>query len=308
MKTLVTGGSGFIGSNLVRLLLDKKHKVRVLDNLSSGHKKNIDNLDVEFIYGDIRNQDVVDYATDDIDIIFHLAASVGRQKSIDNPQEDSSINIIGTLNIIEAMKRRKIPKIVFSSSAAVYGELLTTVIDENHELNPDSPYGVSKLAAEKHLLAAAEIFGFKAVCLRYFNVYGKNQRYDAYGNVIPIFANNLSKNKDIIIFGDGEQTRDFVNVKDVALANYLSATIEQDTNIFNIGSGNTITINDLAKKMCEFHGLDVKVNYAPKRAGDVIHCKADIAKINKRLGFTPGKNLEEELLEYLTWFNDDITT
>jgi nucleoside-diphosphate-sugar epimerase len=306
MNALVTGGAGFIGSNIVKLLLENKYRVKVIDNLSTGNMRNLQGLDVEFVRGDICTPQLLSNNSKDIDVIFHLAASVGRQKSIDNPQEDSLVNVIGTLNVIEAAKINSIPRIVYSSSAAIYGELMTPVINEDHPQNPDSPYGVSKLAAEKHLLAGSAIYGFKAIGLRYFNVYGINQRYDAYGNVIPIFAKNIFSRKYITIYGDGEQTRDFVNVKDVAMANYLAATSEIETDVFNVGSGISITINFLADCMRKISQLDTDIRYAPKRVGDVIHCKADIAKINKCLGFSPAVNIESELVNYLNWFKADL--
>ena len=152
MKALVTGGAGFIGSNVVKLLAANHHQVVVVDDLSTGNIGNLANLDVEFVRGDICKQSFLYDVSKNVDVLFHLAASVGRQKSIDRPQEDSYINVIGTLNVIDIAKKRSIPKIVYSSSAAIYGELVTDIIDERHPQNPYSPYGVSKLAAEKHLL------------------------------------------------------------------------------------------------------------------------------------------------------------
>jgi len=246
-RALVTGGAGFIGSNVVELLLQKDWNVRVIDDLSSGYFRNIENLDIEFIKSDICDSDAVMKACNNCDAVFHLAACVGRQKSIDSPFLDSRTNLIGTISVLEGMKKNNVKKIVYSSSAAIFGELLTPSIDENHPLNADSPYGVSKLAAEKMILAYSGIYGINSICLRYFNIYGRNQRFDLYGNVIPIFAKRIFSGEKIIIFGDGEQTRDFVNVKDVARANYLAATTERKTGVYNVGSGSSITINSLAE-------------------------------------------------------------
>jgi nucleoside-diphosphate-sugar epimerase len=306
MKALVTGGLGFIGSNLVQLLLSKDYDVTVIDNLSSGYKENVDSFDVQVIEGDIRNRTLLLDSMRGIDIVFHLAASVGRQKSIDNPQEDSEVNIIGTLNIIEGMKKHAVNKIVYSSSAAIYGELKTEVINETHPINPDSPYGVSKLAAEKHILASADLYGFKAICLRYFNVYGINQRYDVYGNVIPIFAHRIYTNESLTIYGNGQQTRDFINVKDVAMANYLVSKELEKTEVYNLGSGRSITINQLAESMRKISGINNPIHYAPKRPGDVLHCKADITRIQKDLEFYPSSKIEEGLMEYLKWYQSDL--
>ena len=195
MKALVTGGSGFIGSNIVNLLVGEGYEVRVLDNLSSGYLVNIqDHItkgNVEFVGGDVRDYASVEKAMENVDVVFHLAASVGRQRSLDHPQLDSSVNLIGTVNVLEAMKKCGVHRIVYSSSAAMFGELVTPTIDENHPQNADSPYGVSKLAAEKMVLAYAGIYDITGVCLRYFNIYGVNQRFDLYGNVIPIFAKRI---------------------------------------------------------------------------------------------------------------------
>ena len=305
MKALVTGGAGFIGSNLVKLLIENDHEVIALDNLSTGYEENLLSMGVQLIIGDIRDIGLLSTIMKGIDVVFHLAASVGRQKSIEKPREDSEINIMGTLNVIEAMKKHNVPTIVYSSSAAIYGELISDVIHENHPLNPDSPYGVSKLAAEKHILAGAVLYGYKAVCLRYFNVYGKNQRYDAYGNVIPIFANRIYTHQPITIYGDGDQTRDFINVKDIALANILAANSE-NTNYYNLGSGYSITINDLADRMKRISGIHAQIQYAPKRPGDVLHCKADITKIKQGLGFQPSIEMEEGLSEYIEWYQTDL--
>jgi UDP-glucose 4-epimerase len=306
MKVLITGGAGFIGSNIARLLIENHHKVIVIDNLSTGNISNIANLDIEFIKGDICEQQLLFNTGRNIDVVFHLAASVGRQRSIENPQEDSNVNVIGTLNIIDMAKKNSIPKIVYSSSAAIYGELITPVVKEEHPQNPDSPYGVSKLAAEKHLLAASKIYGFKAVCLRYFNVYGINQRYDAYGNVIPIFAENIFRKNPITIYGDGEQTRDFINVSDVAMANFQAAIKNIETDVYNIGSGKSITINELAQYMKKISHLNTDIVYAPKRIGDVLHCKADISKIRNQFDFSPSTDIKKGLKNYIYWFKNNL--
>lgn len=309
MRALVTGGAGFIGSNLVELLLKEGHEVRVLDNLSSGHIENISSFieskDIEFVEGDVTDGDIVANATKGIDVIYHMAASVGRQRSIDNPVLDSSINLIGTVNVLEGMRKNGVNKIVYSSSAAIFGELKEPTIDENHVQDADSPYGVSKLAAEKMILSYSGIHGITGICLRYFNIYGKNQRFDAYGNVIPIFAKRIYDNSNITIFGDGTQTRDFVNVADVARANYISSMKCDKTSIYNLGSGSTITINELAKKMQEISGITVGIDYKPERVGDVKHCKANSSKIENELGFKVQTDLDAGLNEYMNWYRDN---
>lgn len=301
-KALVTGGAGFIGSNIAEELLKQEWDVRVVDNISSGYKENLDGLDIEFIKGDIANKEISNSVCEDIDVVFHLAACVGRQKSIEDPVLDATTNLIGTVSILEGMVKNKVKKIVYSSSAAIFGELETAFIDEKHPQNADSPYGVTKLAAEKMILAYADIYDITGICLRYFNIYGVNQRYDLYGNVIPVFAERIYNGKDITIFGDGTQTRDFVNVKDIVRANILGATKADKTDVYNLGSGSSITINDLAKKMIKISGMDTKIVYAPKRVADVLHCKANTEKVLEILGFKTTVDLDEGLVSYMKWF------
>ncbi len=306
MKALITGGAGFIGSNLTKQLLEQNHKVTILDNLSSGYKENVENLGVEFIQGDITDKQVVENALKGKDVVFHFAASVGRQKSLDEPVKDSEINLIGTVNILEGMRKNKVKKIVYASSAAIFGELLTPTIDEDHPQNADSPYGVSKLAAEKMILAYSGIYDIVGVCLRYFNIYGKNQRFDLYGNVIPIFAKRIAEGKKIGIYGDGLQTRDFLNVIDVARANIIAAEKAEKSGVYNVGSATSITINTLANMMIEISGKDVGIEYLPTRPADVLHCKANIDKVQKELRFSPTVELEQGLKDYLEWFFEDM--
>lgn len=309
MRALVTGGAGFIGSNLVRLLVEKGYFVRVIDNLSSGYIINIVDYikkkEIQYVGGDICDFECVKRAMEDVDVVFHLAASVGRQRSLNNQQLDSETNLIGTINILEAMKECRVKKIVYSSSAAIFGELLTPTIDEQHLQNADSPYGVSKLAAEKMILAYSEIYDISAVCLRYFNIYGVNQRFDLYGNVIPIFAKRIFDNEPIIIYGDGNQTRDFLNVKDVVRANYIASLSDSGTSVYNLGSGGTVTINDLADMMQKIAGYNIEIQYAPERPADVRHCKANGEKINIELDFKAEIDLEKGLVEYIKWYKEN---
>lgn len=303
---LVTGGAGFIGSNVVKKLLTEGWKVRVIDDLSTGYAANLETLDVEFVPASITQTETINACCKGVDVVFHLAACVGRQKSIDDPVQDAHINVIGTINVLEAMKKHKVPRIVYSSSAAIFGELQTPTIREDHPQNADSPYGVSKLAAEKMILAYAPLYNMTAVCLRYFNIYGVNQRYDLYGNVIPIFAHRLLTGKPLTIYGDGHQTRDFLCVDDVAQANYLAAIRPLPTSVFNLGSGQSITINTLAHIMMELSQTQATLQYAPERLADVKHCKADIALVKKHLGFEPKVDMYQGLTEYLHWFKQTV--
>jgi UDP-glucose 4-epimerase len=302
MHTLVTGGAGFIGSNLVRLLRSEGHTVTVLDNLLSGHRKNLDaHPEVRFVEGDIRDANAVNQGIEGAEVVFHLAASVGNKRSIDLPMDDADVNLLGTLQVLEAVRRHGVRKIVFSSSAGVFGELKTLPIREDHPLDPDSPYGASKLAAEKVCLAYGRLYGFEAVCLRYFNVFGVHQRFDAYGNVIPIFAHRMIAGEPVTIYGDGEQTRDFVNVRDVAQANLRAALAHGVSGAFNIASGTSITINDLVRLMQEKSDLRATVQHGPPRPGDVRHSLADLTLAREKLGFDPVVGLGDGLEEYLRW-------
>jgi UDP-glucose 4-epimerase len=306
MVCLVTGGAGFIGSNLVSLLLKEGHSVRILDNLSSGYRVNVPLKDAEFIIGDVRDLSIVDKCLNGVDTVFHLAASVGNSRSIEHPFIDSSVNYSGTLNILEASRRKAVQNVVFSSSAGVFGELKTMPITEDHPAEPDTPYGASKLGAEKMALAYAKLYKINVVALRYFNVYGMNQRFDEYGNVIPKFVFRLLKGQKIHIFGNGEQTRDFVNSKDVAMANYLGAK-GLVSGAFNIGSGTSVTINTLAKMiLSEIGGSTDQVVYSPPRAGDVLHSQAAIKKASEAFGFNPSIPLEDGIRNYVQWAKQDL--
>jgi len=306
MRALVTGGAGFIGSNIVKLLLEEGYEVIILDNLSSGYRSNVPSApNVEFVEGDIQIPGVAERTMPGVEIIFHLAASVGNLRSIEDPVADSMTNVIGTLNVLEAARKCGVRKLVYSSSAAIFGELRLLPIREDHPTEPDSPYGVSKLAAEKHCLCYARLHNIEAICLRYFNVYGPNQRCDAYGNVIPKFANQLLAGVPLLIYGDGEQTRDFINVRDVAQANLLAARCHGISGAFNLGSSTSITINQLAEWMQEATGIRVGVKYCPPRQGDVRHSQAEIRAIQSALKFNPQVSLRDGVKEYMTWFSAD---
>lgn len=302
MKALVTGGAGFIGSNIVRVLVEGGHAVTVLDDLSSGYAANLELFrEMRFLEGDVRDPTTVEEAMVGTEVIFHLAASVGNTRSIENPVQDAEINVLGTVRLLESARRHGVRKVVFSSSAGIFGELKTLPIGEYHPVEPDSPYGASKLAAEKLCLAYAKLYPMECVALRYFNVYGVNQRYDAYGNVIPIFAYRMLRGLPVVVFGDGEQTRDFVNVRDVAQANYKVAMARGVSGAFNIASGTRITINRLVELMSQISGLQPEIQHGPQRQGDVRDSMADISAAQRAFGYEPGVELEDGLAEYMAW-------
>jgi UDP-glucose 4-epimerase len=309
MRALITGGAGFIGSTLAKELASNGAEVVVLDNLSSGYRRNIHGQSgVRLVEEDIRNTAAVEAAVTGIDVIFHLAASVGNKRSIDQPVNDAEINVIGTLRILEAARKAGVRKVIISSSAGIFGELKTLPIREDHPVEPDSPYGASKLCAEKQGLVYAKLYGMEVVCLRYFNVYGPNQRFDAYGNVIPIFVFQMLRGEPVTIFGDGEQTRDFVNVRDVVQANIKSAMAPGVSGAFNIGSGTRISINDLVERLKAASKLNPVVRHGPPRAGDVRDSLADISAARRAFGFEPAVTIDVGLPEYIQWARTEMTS
>src|SRR3990167_9501894 len=307
MKVLVTGGAGFIGSNLVKTLLANGEEVSIIDNFSSGFKNNLPPMsDVNFVQGDIRDSASVEKAVQGVNVIYILAASVGSKRSIEDPFADADINVMGTLNILEAARKYHVRKIIISSSAGIFGELKTLPIDEDHAVEPRTPYACSKLYAEKIALAYADLYDIEAVCLRYFNVYGPHQRFDAYGNVIPIFVFRMLRGDPLYVYGDGEQTRDFVNVHDVVKANIKSANTVGLTGVFNIASGMSITINQLIVKFGKASGIDPTVEFKPPRQGDVRDSLADIHAAQNSFGYAPSTELQRGLEEYCDWAKSEM--
>jgi UDP-glucose 4-epimerase len=307
MKVVVTGGAGFIGSNLVVALVTRGDEVAVVDDLSSGYVSNlVPYPEVEFVEGSILDVDLVERALSGAEVVFHHAASVGNKRSIDDPRSDAMVNVLGTINVLEACRHAGARKLVYASSAGIFGELKELPIDESHPLEPDSPYGASKLAAEKECLAYAKLYDLEAIALRYFNVYGPNQRFDAYGNAIPIFVFQMLRGQIITIFGDGEQTRDFVNVRDVVQANLKAADTRGVSGAFNIGSATRVSINDLVNDLAAELGGDPDVRHGPPRPGDVRDSLADISAATASFGFSPSVSLDDGLRDYVEWARSEI--
>ncbi|HIE41275.1 MAG TPA: NAD-dependent epimerase/dehydratase family protein [Candidatus Aenigmarchaeota archaeon] len=293
MRVLVTGGAGFIGSYLSKTLAEK-NEVFIFDNLSTGTIENLSN-NIAFIKGDLRNLKDLEKIPN-VDIVFHLAAQVSVPYSISNPKEDAEINIIGTINLLEWCKKEKVKKVIYISSAAVYGEPIYLPIDEKHPTNPISPYGISKLAAEKYVLLCQT-----SIVLRLANVYGKGGVKEGEAGVIHIFADNLKENKSLKIFGDGTQGRDFIHIKDVINACLLTLNYNGRKRIFNIGSGKETIINQLVELFRKYKP-DLEVDYLEKRKGDTYKSYFDISRAKNELKFRPKIELEDgikELLEVL---------
>ncbi len=290
----------------MRLLLERGHAVTVLDNISTGYASNLDPYpDAELVRDDIRDAEAVERAMVGKDAVFHLAASVGNKKSIDEPIYDASHNVLGTINVLEAMRKHGVGTVVYSSSAGIFGEPQYEPVDEKHPVEPDSPYGATKLCGEKLMLSYMKLYGIKAAALRYFNVYGENQRFDAYGNVIPIFASRIARGEPITIFGDGEQTRDFIDVRDVAAANVAAAENPEASGTFNVGTGSRITINRLVEHLREVTGEPVEAIHGPERPGDVRHATAETTRLRETLGVSPDTDVPGNLKRYYEWMVRD---
>lgn len=298
---MVTGGAGFVGSHIVdRLAPD--NNVIVLDNLFSGLMSNLEKSKerIEFVKGDVLDKALINDIVGGVDYIFHLAAHVGNIRSITDPYLDMEVNIKGTINLLEACRNSKVKRLIYSSSAAIFGEAKYLPIDEDHPLHPESPYAVSKMTAEKYCFAYYKVHGVPTTSIRYFNIYGPRQDTSEYANAISIFLGKFVKGEPITIFGDGEQTRDFVFIGDIVEANILAATRSAATGeIFNIATGQNTSINRLVEIIKQVSRKASPVTYAAARAGEVRHSQANAEKAAKLLGFRPQTGLEDGLLA--TW-------
>ena len=304
MKVVVTGGAGFIGSHIVEYWSGENADISVLDNLRSGYRKNLEGFkSVNFIEGSINDKSLVDEVLRRANYVFHLAAMVSVPESVENPYECVDVNVKGLLNVLEACVKNNVKKIVFSSSAAVYGDDPVLPKTVNLKPQPQSPYGITKLDGEYYLQMFNREYGLGAVSLRYFNVFGPRQDPKSqYAAAVPIFIYKALKNEDIIIHGDGEQTRDFIFVKDVVQANILAATNEKVNGVFNVANEKTITINELAKKIIEIAGSKSKIIYSEERPGDIKHSLASIKETREWLSFNPKHDLETALRETVEFF------
>jgi UDP-glucose 4-epimerase len=303
LRILVTGGAGFIGSHLVKALATNGHSVRVLDNLSTGSLDKIGDLleAVEFTKGDVRDRNTLEETLRGVDAVVHLAALVDVTESIEKPIDYFDVNVCGTLNI--ALASKNISVLVFASSCAVYGEPIYLPINEEHPLNPKSPYAASKVSGEAYITAYAGLYGFRPVILRLFNVYGPGQS-KSYAGVITEFIKRVAKGEPPVIYGDGQQTRDFIHVDDVVQAIMRVLISDKAYGAYNIGSGINTTINELAQLILKLTGrTDLKPIYAPPRHGDISQSVADVSKARKDLSFKPNILLTEGIKMLLTLKN-----
>jgi UDP-glucose 4-epimerase len=298
-RCLVTGGGGFIGSNIVRELLEQGATVAVLDDFSTGRRENLPDVvsGLAVIEAELQSYPDLDQLVATTDYIFHLAAQVGNLKSVLRPEKDAESNILGSIRLFHASKGTGVRAIVCSSSSAVYGEAERLPIDEEHRLHPESFYGLSKLAAEKYASLAADLWGVPIVSLRYFNVFGYPMTRNEYSGVIPLFFERLMAGQDLVIYGDGQQSRDFVYVKDVVSANLLAAIHGRPGRAYNIGSGSSITILDLARAMMDCTGTESQIRFEQPRLGEVYASTAEIALARTDLRFEPAYDVRRGLAE-----------
>jgi len=295
---LVTGGAGFIGSHIVDRLLADGYRVRVLDNFSTGKRENLpESDDLDIITGDVGSIDDVHKAMKDIELVFHEAAIASVPKTINDPLGSHTTNYLGTLNVLEAARQQGTRRVVFASSAAVYGDLPELPKREDMPLKPLSPYAVDKLASEYACQMYTHLHGLETVCLRYFNVYGPRQDPGSpYSGVISIFSDRLKRGEQPVIYGDGEQTRDFVFVSDVVEANIKAATVARAAGrVINIATASVVTLNELLKSMSLILNSEFNPRYEKARAGDIRHSSALTVLSREVLDWIPGVDMDEGL-------------
>ena len=308
-KILVTGGAGFIGSHIVDRLIDEGFTVRVLDNLSTGNESNLaihfDNNSFDFIEGDIRNVEDIRCALDGVDAVFHEAALVSVTKSVQNPLLSNYVNVVGSLNLLKACVDFEVKRFVFASSCAVYGDNGKLPVSEESAVKPLSPYAVDKIAVENYARVFNEIGDLETVGLRYFNVYGPRQRSGPYSGVISLFVKCFLENKSPTIYGDGEQTRDFISVFDVVEANLAAMTKPNFSGeVFNVCTGSACTVNSIFKILQRITGnSSIEPFYSDGRVGDVRYSFGDNSKAREVLDFEAKVELEDGLEDLVDWFS-----
>jgi UDP-glucose 4-epimerase len=298
-RVLVTGGAGFIGSNLVHALLERGDTVRVLDNFATGIRANLAGLedDVEVIEGELRSYERVHNAVRGVELVFHQGALPSVPRSIQDPLTTSAVTIEGTLNVLLAARDENVRRVVFASSSSVYGNSGTLPKAENQQPDPISPYAVAKLAAERYCVSFHRVYGLETVALRYFNVFGPRQNpHSEYAAVVPRFFTAIQEGNAVTIHGDGTQSRDFTYVANVVEANVLAADSEgAGGTVLNVATGRQASVNELAEAIGAALGKPVEKEYLPTRTGDVRDSWADVSEAKRVLGFEPRIGLEEGL-------------
>jgi UDP-N-acetylglucosamine/UDP-N-acetyl-alpha-D-glucosaminouronate 4-epimerase len=299
VKALVTGGSGFIGSNLVRALLERGDEVRVLDNFSTGYRANLGGVDadVELIEGELRSYERVHNAVRGVEVVFHQGALPSVPRSVQDPLTTGAVNVEGTLNVLLAARDEGVRRVVFASSSSVYGNTGTLPRVESAAVDPIAPYAVAKLAAERYCVSFSRVYAIETLALRYFNVFGPRQDPTSqYAAVVPRFIQAIAAGNPVTIFGDGTQSRDFTYVANVVQANMLAAEAEGVNGaVLNVATGSPVTVNDLAATIGRLLDRPVDIRYLPARAGDVSHSWADLGEAKRLLGYEPSVGIEEGL-------------
>ncbi|CCQ33000.1 GDP-D-mannose dehydratase protein [Halorhabdus tiamatea SARL4B] len=289
---LITGGAGFIGSHLADALV-ADNDVIVLDDLSSGSRENVPD-GATFVEGDVRDEDIVADVTDGVDLVFHEAAVVSVEQSIEEPEFCHDVNFDGTLRLLEAARRQD-ARLVFASSAAIYGDPTTLPITESEPADPQSPYGIDKCGADQYVRTYHDLYDLETVALRYFNVYGPRQTASDYSGVISIFREQAQAGDPITVDGDGTQTRDFVHVRDVVQANLRAATTEHVGAAYNVGTGDETSIQALAETIQETVDTGSSIVHGDPRPGDIERSRADVTKARQRLGYESDVSLADGL-------------
>ena len=306
-KMLVTGGAGFIGSNLVRRLVLDGQSVRVLDNFATGRRENLSDVlgDVELVEGDIQSYERVHHAVKGCDLVFHQAALPSVPRSVQDPLTSNAANVIGTLNVLLAARDEGVRRVVFASSSSTYGPSAELPKQEQMPALPISPYAVAKLAAEGYCRSFHEVYGLETVALRYFNVFGPRQDpLSHYAAVIPKFILAFLEDRRPVVHGDGEQSRDFSYVDNAVEANLLAAAAKDVAGkTFNIACGERITLNDILGELRDLTGKQIEATYEDPRPGDLRHSLADISAAREQLGYKPGVGVRDGLQRTLDWYS-----
>jgi UDP-N-acetylglucosamine/UDP-N-acetyl-alpha-D-glucosaminouronate 4-epimerase len=297
-KVLVTGGAGFIGSNLVRALIERGDAVRVLDNFSTGNRENLAGLEIEVVEGELRSYERVHNAVRTVEVVYHLGALGSVPRSVQDPLTSNAVNVEGTLNVLLAARDEGIRRVVFSSSSSIYGTRRELPVKEDMAPDPISPYGVAKLAAERYCVSFSRVYhSFETVVLRLFNVFGPRQSpFSQYAAVVPLFLTAVSRGEPVTIEGDGEQSRDFTYVANVVDATIRAADVpDVNGRIFNVSAGAPATVNELADTIGRILGKPVERNHVSPRPGDIRASWADTSEARQLLGYEPRIGLEEGL-------------
>jgi len=312
-KYLVTGGAGFIGCNLTRFLLEKGHDVVVLDNFATGKRENLADLTdvITLIEGDIRHRETVDRALAGCDAIFHEAALGSVPRSVDDPQTSHDVNVNGTITVLEAARAAGVKRVIFAASSSAYGDQEESPKHEGMVPAPISPYAAGKLACEAYLQGYAAVYGMETLSLRYFNVFGPHQDpAGAYAAVIPAFVSRLLRGQKPVVFGTGEQSRDFCFIENVCQANDLAVNAPAEAcrgQALNIACHRATSLNQILDLLRELLGVSIQAEYTDMRPGDVMHSLADVSRAKKTIGYEPAVYFEEGLRNAIDWYRANLS-